>query len=315
MIKLILLLILASIISKSIQDDQQDLLANLKGTFVNMTYKSIDGQQGDDEREKYYKFIDCVHQYLNFSKEAKNNTNTTGPAFKRHIKTMDFKTAHDPLLSSFMSEFLLDDGRTNPNFEYYEDFLRSTNFGQYYAKNITLIRESVARFDRVYNQLLSINFSSSLTRPSSKYRTIRNLSHELYSIKNDLKQNISTRILANRQDIERMFRKLDNLTKTHPYIHMLGDEYSDDPPKFGMDVSRLTQLLDRYLGNNMTQWFFYDRLAELPEDFIRLGSTIAYQFESTEIPQYTRFDSDFLFTPSTNSTPTIPKKSNSWFSF
>lgn len=295
----------------------RDLLNEIRTTFVNVTYLSIDGQSGEDEREKYYRYYDSIQYYLRLAKVASNliddstsinglNTDnitttsigssniTSTRTFKRHLKSMQFKVSQDPLIASFVNELFLDNGRMNPNFDYYEDFLKSTIFGQYYAKNISMIRESVLKFDRTCNHLMSINFTSTLTRPSTKYKTIRRLSHELYEIQNELENKIATRILSNRSDIDRIFKKLNELAKSHPYIRMLGDEYHDDPPHSSDDVTKLTHLLDEYLSNNMTEWVFYDKLHELPEEFIRLGSTISNEFETREVPRFSRFDSNYL---------------------
>lgn len=299
-------------LNKSQSLKTRDLLNEVRATFVNVTYMSIDGQSGENEREKYYKFIDSIQYYLRLLKVAdgviadsqnvsrlSNATlnaaqDTSVRAFKRQLKSIQYKISQDPLLSSFMKELFRPNGRMNSNFDYYEDFLRFTTFGQLYAKNISMIRESVDKFDRICGRLLSINFTSTLTRPSIKYNTIRKLSLELYSIRNQMERKIAPRVLSNRQDVARIFKKLDTFSKTHSYIRMLGDEFNDDPSHFSDDVSQLAHLLDQYMNNNMTEWVFYDKLAELPEDFIRLGSTIAHEFETREIPAFSRFDSNTL---------------------
>lgn len=330
-----------------IQLKPADLLEELRQTFVNITELSIDGQPGDWEGEKYYKFYDLVQYYLRLVKLAnnyldeqanRNVTITTVPVtvkksmptdsdqsqqdrlFRRQLKTIASKLKRDPLASSFISE-LLETGKTsdtsdnntisdigsidativnsdssvrvNPNFEYYEDFLSSTQFGHNYANNISLIRESVLVFDQICQHLNQINLQSNFTRPSKKYYIIRKLAYQVYQIRNRLLKQVSFAILRNRQDIRRIFDKLESITTSRPYIRLLGDQFSQSPPGFATDVGQLTSLLDHYLANNMTQVTFYDRLSELPEEFTILGLTLAHDYETKEVPKLTRFDSSY----------------------
>lgn len=283
-----------------------ELINEIRNCFVNITLLSIDGQAGETEREKYYKFYDSVQNYLELLKSVPQNSSSfqNDVIFKRTLKTIEFGLGEDPLVSSFFDEYLLENGTRNANFDYYEDFLRYTDFGKYYASNITQIRSSVTKFDKLSTRLLSINFTSQLTRPSAKYQAIRRLSRELYKIKNQLESTISERILTNRQDVIRIFNKLDTIVKKHPYIRMIGDEKDEDAMK-------LNELLYNYLSNNMTAWSFYDKLSQLPDDYIRLGALIGREYETREIPLVSRFDNgNFVFAPNTISTSIAPTNAN-----
>ena len=361
-----------------------ELLNEIKQVYVNITYLSIDGQQGDNELEKYYKFYDDVHYYLRLMIVAQNylteleqriaaadvaataavaNRSASSVVsdidraindlktkhklqqedidfkryFTRQIRSISFRVSQDPILSSFIQELLLsssdsegaqlltpsarlDDANNqqkqqleeknstqskldnhsgrdkfvlNENFESYETFIRYTNFGQYYASNISMVRESVQVFDLICSHLNQVNFLSNLTRPSKQYEIIRRMSYELFKIRHDLLDNISLRVLSQNQDVKRIFNKLNDLIVTQPHIRMLGDEFStDDLLGFSDNVRRLTHLLDLYTANNMTHLSFYNQLSELPEDFIMLGVAVAREYEIRELPQYKRFNSD-----------------------
>lgn len=289
-----------------------DLLNELKRTFYNITYLSIDGQSGNNEREQYYNFYDAVQYYLRLMKVAHDYldaSNVGKPAqeidfdkvFRRQLRSIEFRITRDPTLASFMRELKLETTGTNssallmnPNFEFYEDFIRYTEFGQYYAKNISMIRESVLVFDQICSHLTSTSFPSNFTRPSKQYEMIRRMSYELYFIQKELNDQINPRVIGNRADLRRIFGKLDELAQERPDIRMLGDEFSSNPPYFSSNVRKLTHMLNQYLTNNLTQVSFYDQLAVLPEDFIVLGSSIAHHYENTEIPQYSRFDQDYF---------------------
>lgn len=307
---------------------ESDILSELKRTFFNITYLSIDGQSGENELEKYYNFYDGVNYYLRLVKVAHNRLvelesrlnddlekpkATTGEinsrkALRRFLRTIEFKASQDPSLSSFFRELLLDSPETpvtkdtpikwNPNFEFYEDFIRFTQFGQDYAKNISIIRESVLVFDQICSHLKSFNFPNNFTRPSKQYQMVRQMSYELYLIRDELIQQVNVRVRNNRADLKRIFAKLEDLVESRPYIRLLGDEFSSSPPFFSSYVRQLTHLLDLYLTNNLTQASFYDQLAELPEEFIILGSSIAHNYEKKEVPQYSSFDTDYFNWPS-----------------
>lgn len=291
-----------------------DLLSELSVTFANITYLSIDGQPGENERDKYYSYYDNVHYFLRLIKvaydflarEIRNNdqavvaTIATSPneidftrKFQRRLKSLLFKANHDPILSSFIHELTSttasNSSSYNHNFDFYEDFLTKTQFGQYYAKNISVIRESVVVFDQICSHLSHIDLLGNLTRPSKQYELIRRMSFELYQIRNELIEQISLRVLSNRHDVQRIFARLHDFTETRPYIRMLGDEFSSNPPNYRVYVRQMTQLLDLYLRDNMTQASFYNSLSELPEDFILLGSSIAHYYETKEAPQFSKF--------------------------
>lgn len=293
-------------------NDYQLLINEIRACFINITFLSIDGQAGESEREKYYKFYDSIEHYLkllkvspNFSSSSSLNSNsilqTADLTFKRTLKTIEFELGSDPFISSFFMEFFHPNGTRNGKFDYYEDFINFTDFGRNYAKNVTFIRNSVAKFDKVASHLLAINFTSQLTRPSAKFQNIRRLSRELYSIKHDLEMSVPDRVLANRQDVARIFTKLDQLSRKHPYIRLLGDQADENAMK-------LNELLDNYLDNNLTEWSFYDELSKLPDDYIRLGGVIAREFETREIPVLSRFDNFNSAFPMSNiiSSPPAP---------
>lgn len=315
-----------------------DLMQELKRTSTNITYLSIDGQPGESEREKYYNFYDNVHYYLRLLKVAKQilqsedtSTNSdqtnqfnltlmdadTRRAFKRNLNTIEFRSSRDPILSSFLVE--LREQMTNKSvrnmFDLYEDFILGTEFGQYYAHNISLIRDSVMIFNQVHSHLLLLDFQSNFTRPSKLYEMIRRMSYELYFIKNEITENTSIRIRTNREDVRRTLALLFDLAETRPYVRMLGDEFSSQPAYFSENVRKLTYLLDLYLTNSLTQLTFYDQLSELPQDFIILGSSIAHEYETKEVPRFTRFDSSHfsglgVFSLARNEQPTATNTSN-----
>lgn len=318
--------------SAKITLQDSDLINELKKSFFNITYLSIDGQFGDNEREKYYNFYDDVNYYLRLIKVAHNRlaeldnlgddlVTLKAPgvassssdldsrrALRRFLRTVEFRASQDPILSSFMRELLLNATenhiteetpvRWNPKFEFYEDFIRYTLFGQNYARNISIIRESILVFDQICSHLISFNFPNNFTRPSKQYEMVRRMSYELYLIRDELTQQVSIRIRSNREDLKRIFSKLEDIVESRPYIRMLGDEFSSNPPYFSSHVRQLTQLLDLYLSNSLTQVSFYDQLAELPEEFIILGSSIAHNYENKEVPQYSQFDTDYFNWPS-----------------
>lgn len=289
-----------------------DLMQELKRTSLNITYLSIDGQQGDSERDKYYNFYDTVLYYQKllklanqtFSDELARGSSIDGGNktfadtqdrmnFKRSLNSVEFRTSKDPFLSSFLDELREETSKGNSSnrFDLYEDFILETNFGKHYAQNISLIRESVSVFDQVYSHLMQLDFQSNLTRPSRLYEMIRRMSFELYLIKAELLESTSIRVRSNREDVRRTLGRLDVLAEIRPYVRMLGDEFSLQPPYFSEHVRQLTHLLDLYLTNSLTQMTFYDQLSELPESFIMLGASIAHEYETKEVPQYTRFDS------------------------
>lgn len=300
-----------------------ELLNELRYAFANITYLSIDGQSGDNELERYYKFYDDIQFYLkllkvshDFLKEPQQQQQPRSSSsdsssllstsedhdfrrhFKRDLKTIEFRAIQDPILSSFLNELLIHEHQNttklNPNFELYEDFIKYTQFGHYYARNISTIRETIQVFDRICSHLERLSFPSNLTRPSKQYEMIRTLSRELFLIRSELFKHVSLRILKNRPDVKRVLARLDELIRFKPYIRMLGDEFGAGAPYFSGNVRKLSHLLDLYTRNSLTQLSFYDQLAELPEDFILLGSTIAHEYETKEVPQYSRFDSDYF---------------------
>lgn len=278
-----------------------DLLAELSNTFSNITYLSIDGQPGENERDKYYSFLDNVQYFLRLIQvaheyEATANTTSSfeldlGKKFQRQLKSLEFKSNRDPILSSFIQELT---ENNNHNFDFYESFLAKTQFGQHYAKNVSMIRESVMVFDQIVSHLMHIDLLGNLTRPSKQYELIRRMSFELYQIRNELMEHINIRVLSNRRDVQRIFARLNDLIESRPYIRMLGDEFSSNEPHFRDYVRQLTQLLDLYLRNNMTQSSFYNSLSELPEDFILLGSSIAHYYETKEVPYFSKFDAEYF---------------------
>jgi len=299
-----------------------DLLNELTRISLNITYLSIDGQLGSEEREKYYNFFDGVQYYLRLLKvahELKDGTadgrryfedSETRRTLDRQLKSVEFRAAQDPTLSSFIKELLDQDGKVNENFTLYEDFLRFTQFGQSYASNVSFVRESVLVFEQICLHLSSASLQNNFTRPSKQYEIIRRMSYELYLIRNELVQQVSSRVLANRQDVRRALTKLDKLEDSRPYIRMLGDEFSSNPPFFGIHVRRLTRLLDSYLANGLTQVSFYHQLSELPEDFVILGARIAHDYESKELPRYSRFDSDYYSWQTSNHRVSTTAKTN-----
>lgn len=236
----------------------EDLINELKKVFVNVTYMSIDGQVGDSEREKYYNFYDNVQYYLRLLKVAYNyitsRFSTTDSStvvsiqesdyfrtFERQLKGIEFKTNQDPTISSFIAELTQGspDNSFNANFELYENFIKNTQFGQNYARNISFIRDSVLTFDQICSQLTSTNFSSNTTKPSIQYETIRQLSSELFRIKSELMKRINSRIRNNRKDVKRIFAKLDEIVETKPYIRMMGDNSSSSTPFLNSYIKRL----------------------------------------------------------------------------
>lgn len=237
--------------------------------------------------------------------------------FKRQIGSIKYKISQDPIISSFLSELLATGNTTaaqdrlenvkhkslvalNENFELYETFIRYTEFGHHYARNISMVRESVQVIDQLCAHLAQINFPSNFTRPSKQYEMIRRMSYELYRIRHDLLERINLRILSQHPDLKRIFNKMNDLVAERPEIRMLGDEFgslsdqdsvdaSEDPAEFSQNVRQLAHLLDCYTLNNMTQLTFYTKLSELPEDFITLGLTVAREYETKELPQHDRF--------------------------
>lgn len=162
-----------------------------------------------------------------------------------------------------------------------------------------MIRESVLVFDQICLSLSKLSFPSNLTRPSKQYEIMRRMSYELFLIRHELLDQISARVLNNHPDVQHMMARLDHLAQTRLEIRMLGDEFSPNPPYFSSYVKQLTHLLDLYTSNSLTQLSFYDQLSRLPEQFIILGSAIAHEYETREVPQYSRFDSDYFSWPYT----------------
>lgn len=329
----------------------QELLRELKFVFVNITYLSIDGQVGETTWEKYYNFYDDVQYYLRLMMLADNLlldfeshetssqtsfTSTISPVdlmtkqyfkfhneidfmrqFKRQLASIRFKIARDPIISSFLNEYLQSKTVTinvnrpnvnleedtfinvNVNFDLYETFISRTEFGRSYSKNISMIRECVQVFDMICSHLAVINFPSNLTRPSKQYDMIRKMSLELYRIRHELLENINLRILNQHKEIKRIFNKLNDLVAERPEIRLLGDEFDtnnivehdslDILTSFSQNVKLLAHLLDHYTTNNMTQQSFYNQLSGLPEDFILLGLAISHEYETREMPQYNRY--------------------------
>lgn len=327
-----------------------DLFGVLSKAFYNISQLSIDGQVGQNEAEKYYKFYDNVQYYLRLLKvsqnyldndESKQTMNrqsdgtlnsTLNPdegeffelldqrlAFRRQLEGIKFKLSNDPIITSFIEELnksttrpeingtesnnkskQLHNNNYNNNFELYESFLKNTIFGQHYARNISMVRDSVRVFDQICMHLARLTFPSNFTKPSKQYGMIHKMSQRLFQIKHDLKHQINPRILSNRHDTRMLFRHLDELIENRPEIRMLGDEFStggsggdgetEQEILYSRNVKRLTNALDRYTTNNMTQLSFYNELAELPEEFILFGSLIAREYEQRELSQYNKFD-------------------------
>lgn len=287
----------------------QDLLEEIQQTFVNITYSCIDGQPGSNEAEKYYSFYEGVQYYLrlvslakNYLSESSDETDNFKVMMKRKLSSIETRVSHEPILSSFISELKVDNFKgankaessgTNSNFELYEDFIRDTKFGQFYAKNISMIRESVMVFNQICSHLLDTKFPGNFTRPSKQYEIIRRMSFELHLIKTELLQQINPRILHNHEDVKRSFAKLNELYKIKPYIRMLGDQFNSTPLYYSSHVRRLTELLDLYLTDSLTKVSFYNQLSDLPEDFIKLGSSIANDYEKREVPLFSKFNPDY----------------------
>lgn len=317
-------------------DEQQqlepaDFLDELTGVFVNITQLSIDGQQGQNEAEKYYKFYDNVQYYLRLqlvaesyldeqpeeesgSKDAgSNSTRDTFLStlatefetfdqkliFKRKLESLKFKISNDPVISGFLEELITRAQKktieVNRNFELYENFIKRTKFGHDYARNISMVRDSVRNFDQICQHLSRVTFPSNLTRPSKQYAMIHRMARKLFQIRYDLTHKVSARILSNRHDTKRLFQRLDELVDSRPEIRMLGDEFGDSGEAlfYSKNVKLLANMLDRYTTNNMTQLTFYNELSNLPEEFILFGTQIAREYELRELPQYNRFDFDY----------------------
>lgn len=184
----------------------------------------------------------------------------------------------------------------NSKFEFYEDFIGATRFGRYYASNISMIREYVEVFDRVLDHVTRLKLTSNYTRPSLQYMMLRRLSYELFHLKHELDEKISPRIMQNRADLREMVRKLNELVVQRHEVKLLGDEFdtSGGEPNFSTCVRQLTSLLDRYTTNNLTQRSFYEKLSELPEEFIILGASIGRDYEAKEVPMYEHYDKDLF---------------------
>jgi len=354
--------------------EPSDLLNELSGTVFNITQLSIDGQLGQTEAEKYYKFLDNVQYYLRLLKVAQsylderenlNNTakfdkNTSVDAkeinqvslsiltsdyetfnyrlsFRRRFEGLKFKVAKDPMLSSFIKELTSNGSRKGRhNFDLYESFIKRTNFGHQYAKNISMIRESVRLFDHISQQLSKLNFPSNLTKPSKQYEMLHRMARRLFKLRHDLTHQINVKILGNRVDTRRLFERLDELIDVRPEIKILGDEFGDENEEekfFSQNVRRLNTILHRYTTNNMTRLTFYNCLSELPEEFIVLGMQIAREYEYREVPQSNQLDLSSIHSKfqtstlhaspdhltqtedsdSTTSTPTDPRHSSDGF--
>lgn len=305
----------------------KDFLQELNSVLSNLTIASIDGQPANDPAEKYYKFYDNLHYFLRLLRLAKDPLESTANSqsvdffpnkqtfrsYRRKLRALEFKFSKDPLLSSFLSELktvpnvnptqvlnqtnsLLETNtfgdEFNKNFEFFEDFLRHTKFGDYYTRNVTLIRDIVARFDKIYAHFELKDVSANLTRPSRQYKVLREMSRDLFKLKDELLRKCQIRILANNDNVARILTNLNQLVRSQPYVRMLGDEFSLSG-EFGSNVRILTKLLDAYLNNKMTQLDFYMQLADLPQQFIELGAQIAFEFESKELASY-RFNSNSL---------------------
>lgn len=187
----------------------------------------------------------------------------------------------------------------NPKFEFYEDFIGSTRFGRSYASNISMIREYVVVFDRILDHVTKLKLSSNYTRPSLQYMMLKRMSYELFHMKHELNEKISPRIMQNRRDLRNVLQRLDRLVELRPEIKMLGDEFGEDDsgniePGFGTCVRQLTNLLDLYTTNNLTQLSFYEKLVQLPENFILLGAKIARDYETKEVPMYEHYENEFF---------------------
>lgn len=287
----------------------QDLLEEIQQTFANITYFCIDGQPGSNEAEKYYAFSEGVEYYLrlvnlaeNYLGESSDESDNFKVIMKRKLSSIETRVSQEPILSSFISELKQNNFQkgdkaqstgTNVNFELYEDFIRNTKFGQYYAKNVSMIRESVMVFNQICSHLSDTKFPGNFTRPSKQYEIIRRMSFELHLIKMELIQQINPRILYNREGVKRCFAKLNELYKTKPYIRMLGDQFNSIPLYYSGHVRRLTEILDLYLTDSLTKVSFYNQLSDLPEDFIKLGSSIADDYERREVPLFSKFNPDY----------------------
>lgn len=281
-----------------------------------------------DDVEYYLKLIKISHSLLSFTPlKDKNDSHTKSKpnkhleyqqelnlklnsdfkerTFRRQLKTIEFKVARDPILSNFLRELMLTSHESqqqmttnktelNESFRYYENFIRFTKFGQYYARNISLARELSQEFNQICDHLMRLEFPSNLTRPSKQYEMIRRMSYELFYIKNELLNKISSNVLNNHQDVREILTRLDQFIQLRPEIRMLGDEFSQDAVGFSSNVRQLTNLLDLYLNNNLTEVSFYDQLSGMPEEFILLGSSIAREYEIRERPQFSRFDGDYF---------------------
>lgn len=290
----------------------KDTLDELQHTFNNITFLSIDGQPGLNEGEKYYSFyenvlyylrlVDLANHYINQLSDTEND-----PDFKltlrRKLSSIEARVSQEPFLASFISELKRTDSKasesteTNVNFEIYEDFIKNTQFGRYYAKNLTMINESIMVFNQICSHLSDLKFLGNLTRPSKQYEMVRRMSFELYLIKSELFQQISPKVLNNRDDVKRAFARLNDLAKNRPYIRMLGDQFSSSPSFFSAYVRQLTSMLDLYLTDNLTSVSFYNQLSDLPEDFITLGANIAREYERREVPLFTKFNPQYYGWP------------------
>ena len=326
---------------------QDDLAAKARGGVllspIGKQWRGIQGQLGQSEAERYYKFYDNVQYYLRLLKVAQNylETNEGGQtnssdepasvaaaaakqleqadhklAFRRKLESLRSRLAGDSFASSFVGEFETASGserqenKENP-FELYESFIKRTEFGQNYARNLSTVRESVRAFNHICQHLEGLSLANNLTRPSRQYQTIRRMALRLFQLRHQLLQKVSPSILSNRLDTRRLFGRLEELVEARPEIRMLGDEFGDQEAKeeaeaeaeaeaeglvegeenrfFSDNVRRLNGLLDGYTQNNMTRLTFYNELANLPQQFIVFGARIARDYEERELPEQNRF--------------------------
>lgn len=277
---------------------KSDVMSELKQAAYNVTDKFIDGQPGESERVRYYHFYDEMQYLIRLIRVARANSSRNA----RKMSGVIFDLQRDALLSSFVKELcnttvdaMFNINQTNSDFDLYEDFILRTQFGRQYAANLSLIQESVLVFNQIYDHLAHFDYPNNLTRPSKQYQIIRRLATELYFIKDHITRNISPKTIQNRQDVQQVFGKLEELVAMRPYIRMLGDD-------FNVETKFLNNILEAYLTNNLTQYSFYTKLSELPQDYITLGASIAHHYEDHEVPNYNNFRSQAqLFNPNSTS--------------